>query len=300
MPVVRDQPRGSDGEGLQGAPALSELLEALELRPLEDDTLVGPVLARNLPKTFGGLILAQAVCAAAGTIDSVRRLHSFHAYFLKAGDPTSPLRFRVQAVREGSAFTTQEVSGEQAGRRVFAMMASFHVAEGGFEHELRMDDRPSPAESSPITGWEPHAGVQLPEWWTTDGPIDVRFESRPVGLVGGRASPPQLRLWLRPADRRCLDPAQTQALLAFASDLSLLDVALQPLGRSWFAADAIRGASLDHAMWLHRSLTWSDWVRYDISSSISAEGRALVRGEMRTVDGRLIATVVQEGLLRAP
>lgn len=296
--VMKPPPQESDRDSERVAPALSELLEVLELEQSSDGTYSGLALGRNLPKTFGGLILAQAVCAADHATEPGRRMHSFHAYFLTAGDPLIPLQFLAQTTRQGGSFSTLEVTARQGGRLVLSMMASFHVAETGFEHEAKCLERSSVTDSSPIGAWAPEAGVRLPVWWTTDGPVEVRFESRPVGLVGGPPSAPDLRIWLRPADQRSLSPLQSQALLAFASDLSLLDVALQPLGRSWFSSAPVRGASLDHAMWLHRSFDWTDWVCFDVSSSISTEGRALVQGEVRTADGHLVATVVQEGLLR--
>lgn len=279
-------------------PALTDLLSSFELGVGPDGALLAPAVARNLPKTFGGLVLAQAVCAAGLAADSRRRLHSLHAYFVRAGDPELPLLLRAQTLRRGASFTTYEVTAEQSGRRVFVMLASLHAAESGLEYDV-IPTRLDPASTgSPIDAWSPAPDVRLPEWWTTQGPVDVLFASRPVGLVGGPPGEAQLRLWLRPADRRPLSATQTQALVAYASDLSLLDVALQPFGRSWFAASPVAGASLDHALWFHRPFEWTDWISYDISSSVSTEGRALVRGEMRDPQGRLVATAVQEGLLR--
>jgi acyl-CoA thioesterase-2 len=227
--------------------------------------------------------------------------HSFHAYFLRPGDPSRPILYQVDRTKDGRAFTTRRVIAIQRGRAIFHLEASFHRPERGLEHQDEMPDAPDP-ETLPT--WherlapviERASDEKMRRWLSRDRPIDSRYVT-PVDLVNPGKLPPRLLVWLR-ADGRLPEPLLVhQCTAAYASDMSLLDAAVMPHGVSWFD-QTYQFASLDHAMWFHREFRADEWLLYVQESPAMASARGFASGRLFSRDGRLVVSVVQEGLIR--
>ena len=293
------EPAGGSPPGV-GHGALAVLLDALDLEPLEADLFRGKTPPTRLVRIFGGQVAAQALVAAQRTVPG-KHVHSLHAYFLRAGDPSGPVVYEVDRIRDGRSYATRRVVGIQAGKAIFNLQASFKHPEPGYERQL-----PFPGE----VGSDPGA---LPRWrapWADDeDPGDAPPPSLPFEL---RMAPPSggytRLMWFRTVGPLPEDPTLQQCVAAYASDLTLLSVALEA-----YAAERIAGgrpmadeespsflASLDHAMWFHRPFRVDDWMLYAQRSPSSGDGRGLCEGHMFSLDGRLAITVVQEGALRPP
>jgi acyl-CoA thioesterase-2 len=217
-----------------------------------------------------------------------RPVHSLHAYFIRPGDPSIPIVYTVDRVRDGRSFTTRRISAIQHGKTIFTLSASFHRPEPGVQHAAAMPSVPAPdAVSRPESGF------------MADGPIDLRFvgPSR-QDPAGQRVADTEHNLvWLRINGDLPDDPLLHVCLMTYASDLTLLDSVLRRHGLSW-ADGQTSGASLDHAMWFHRPFRADRWLLYDQESPIAAGARGLARGQVFTEDGDLVVSVVQEGLVR--
>lgn len=278
--------------------ALEKLLHTLTLEPLEDNLFRGPRASEGWQRVYGGLVLAQALVAAALTVDESRPIHSLHGYFLLAGDPEREIIYDVERIRDGGSFTTRRARAIQHGRAIFSMSASFHRPEDGFEHQSRMPDVPPPEDLPNVR--EVMETADVPEamraYWRRERPIDVRIvdASRYVSREPRDATQ---SIWLKAngplSDNRYIH----QAVLAYASDFTLLDTALVAHGKLLFDAD-IQLASLDHAMWFHRPFRADDWLLYCQDSPSASGARAFCRGSVFDRQGRLIASTVQEGLMR--
>lgn len=280
--------------------ALNALLATLDLEPLEDNLFRGPRGNEGWQRVFGGQVLGQALMAAARTVDSSRPVHSLHGYFLLAGDPARPIVYDVERIRDGGSFTTRRVKAIQHGRPIFSMSSSFHKSEPGFEHQSAMPGVPSP-ERLPnpkdiIAGLIDALPASMRSYWSRERPIDMRVVDVSRYLSRDRKTPLQ-HIWIRANGRLPDDPVVHQAVLAYASDFTLLDTALIAHGKLLFDAD-VQLASLDHALWYHRPFRADEWLLY-VQDSPSAYGaRGFCRGSIFTRDGTLIASVVQEGLMR--
>jgi acyl-CoA thioesterase II len=281
-------------------PALQGLLEALTLEPLEDNFFRGRRASEGWQRVYGGLVLSQALSAAALTVPGDRPIHSLHGYFLLAGDPQREIVYDVERIRDGGSFTTRRVRAIQHGRAIFSMSASFHKSEEAFEHQSPMPAVPSP-ESLPavadlLSAVEGNIPESMRAYWRRERPIDVRIidASR---YMSREPRPPRQSIWLRANGRLGDSPSIHQAVLAYASDFTLLDTALIAHGKLLFDND-IQLASLDHAMWFHRPFRADDWLLYVQDSPSSAGARAYCRGEVFDRQGRLVASIVQEGLVR--
>jgi acyl-CoA thioesterase-2 len=249
---------------------------------------------------YGGLVLGQSLAAAASTVDPTRQIHSLHGYFLLAGDPEREIIYDVERIRDGSSFTTRRVRAIQHGRAIFSMSASFHKAEEGYDHQSTMPDVPPP-ESLP-SAKELMSGVManLPEnmraYWRREHPIDVRIVDA-SRYASRKPQTPAQAIWLRANGRLPDSPHLHQAVLAYASDFTLLDTALIAHGKVLFDSD-IQLASLDHAMWFHRPFRADDWLLYVQDSPSASGARGYCRGAIYDRHGHLVASTVQEGLMR--
>ncbi len=279
---------------------VSDLLTLLDLEPLEVNIYRGRNRDIGTGRVFGGQVFAQALVAARRTVDEPREAHSVHGYFLRAGDLTTPIVFFVDRPRDGGSFTSRRVTAIQHGEAIFHLSASFHVHESGPEHQAIMPDVPSPESLSPeleqIRNRAAHLPEQLRAVLTQDRPIDFR----PVvpGLWNkGDATAPTRHMWFRVIAPLPDEPIVHQAILAYASDYGLLPTALMPHDMS-YRDPRMQIASLDHTLWMHRDFRADDWLLYAIESPSLAGSRGFVRGEIFTRDGRLVASVAQEGLLR--
>lgn len=283
--------------------ALKELLDLLDLEQIELDIFRGRSPEERIQRVFGGQVAAQALVAAGRTVPSDRDVHSLHAYFIRPGDPTIPIVFNVERVRDGRSFTTRRVVAIQHGKAIFTMSASFHVFEEGIEHQSAvMPDVPDP-ESLPLfrdrmlelVGDEP--GWQ--DWLSRPRPIDARYASP---LTWEAYKDPSLRsaennVWFRCGGELPDDRLLHVVLAAYASDYTLVDTVLLAHGLSWGASN-VMGASLDHAMWFHRPFRADEWLLYAQESPWSGGARGLARGQMFTASGNLVVSVVQEAMIR--
>jgi acyl-CoA thioesterase-2 len=276
--------------------AVEELLGLLELERIEDQLFRGRNERHSGPRVFGGQVMAQALRAAAHTVEG-RLPHSMHAYFLRPGDASRPILYEVEAIRDGRSFATRRIVAIQRGEAIFSMSVSFQVEESGFEHALAMPDWPSPdaleddvAVARRLQGTDPN--VML--WAVRERP----FESRSVHPFG--SAPPDLPVkpaWFRLRSPLGEDPVLHCCLLAYASDMGLMSTSLVPHMTRVPRAHVI-GASLDHAMWFHRTPRVDDWLLYDRDSPNAEAGRGFNRGAYFDPAGRLVASTAQESLIR--
>jgi len=281
------------------ADALESLLELLDLEELEVNIFRGRSPLEGSQRVFGGQVLGQALVAAGRTAPE-RQAHSLHAYFLRPGDPSTPILYQVDRTRDGRTFTTRRVTAIQHGRTIFHLEASFQVEEAGLEHQDSMPEAPDP-ETLPT--WSERMGPlaaghppELVRWALRERPIDSRFVTE-FNPIEPEKLPPRLLVWIRAAGRLPDPLLLHQCVAAYASDLSLLDAATLPHALSW-VDQSYQIASLDHAMWFHRPFRADEWLLYEQASPAAAGARAFATGRLFTRDGRLVVSVVQEGLLR--
>ncbi len=296
--VLAGQPGQDDAE----RDALAGLLRVLDLAPHPDgepDTFVGESQPQPWGRVFGGQVLAQSLAAAQRTVVPERPVHSMHGYFLRAGDSSEPIVFAVERLRDGRSFSARRVHALQFGRPILSMIASFQSPAEGLDHQMPMPDVPAP-ESLPTIG-EHYAGLDTVDarYWTRQRPMDLRHVEPPVYLRPDPERRTQQAVWMRAVGRLPDDPALHAAVLAYASDYSLLEPVLRGHGRAW-SEPGLKAASLDHAMWWHRHGRADEWLLY-VQDSPSAQGaRGLGIGRLYTRDGVLVASVAQEGMLRVP
>lgn len=284
------------------SPALAELLSILDLERLEDNLFRGTSPSLGWQRVYGGQVLGQALVAASRTLEQEqpRRLHSMHGYFLLGGDPERPIVYEVERTRDGGSFTTRRVKAIQHGRTIFVMGASYHREEPGYSHQASIPDVPPPEQLKGAN--ELFAGMidQLPanmrNYWRHERPIEMR----PVDLsryLAREPREPEQHIWIKASGPLPDDPAVHDAVLAYASDFTLLDTALVAHGKLLFDAD-LQLASLDHALWFHRPFRADDWLLYSQTSPSAAGARGFCQGRVFTREGVLVASVAQEGLVR--
>jgi acyl-CoA thioesterase-2 len=281
--------------------AIENLLHILDLEQLEVNLFRGRSPQVTWQRVFGGQVIGQALVAACRTVDVKERLpHSLHAYFLLAGDPKVPIIYDVERVRDGKSFTTRRVKAIQHGQPIFVMSVSFHRDEAGFAHQAKMPKVPSPDELPTEAEIRERVLPMMPEpvrrYYERERPIELR----PVEYgryLGQVIEDGRFHVWIRATGKLPDEPAIHQCVLAYASDMTLLDAALTPHGRSVFEK-TIMAASLDHALWLHRPFRADDWLLYAQDSPNMAGARGFSRGLIFARDGTLVASVAQEGLVR--
>ena len=279
--------------------AIDVLLSILDLEPLEHNLFRGSSPQVGWQRVFGGQVIGQALVAAARTVEG-RIAHSLHGYFLRPGDPAVPILYEVDRIRDGRSFTTRRVAAIQHGRPIFSMEVSFQLAEAGLDHQIAMPAVPPPeelpSESDISSLYLEGAPESVRRYWERERPIELR----PVDLrhyLGREALEPSQYVWVRATGRLPDDPEIHRCVLAYASDMTLLDTALFPHGRMVFDPD-LQAASLDHAMWFHRPFRADDWLLYAEDSPSASGGRGFNRGSLFSRDGQLVASVAQEGLIR--
>lgn len=274
---------------------VDDLVDLLDLESIEVNIFRGVSPDEKRQRIFGGQVAGQALVAAARTIGDDRAVHSLHAYFLRPGDPSVPVLYEVDRIRDGRSFTTRRVVGIQHGRAIFNLAASFHLDEPGLEHLEPMPDV-SPADGLPTRAERFAArGIEDP-FADNPHPLDIRYVTTSP-LDRNQPLPPVQQVWFRADGRLPDDQVLHTCLLTYASDMTLLDTTLLPHG-SGAADETIQMASLDHAMWFHGDFRADEWLLYDQHTPATTGARGLATGRVFTHDGRLIANVVQEGLIR--
>jgi acyl-CoA thioesterase-2 len=277
---------------------VAELVDLLDLETLEDNLFRGRNPPESWPfrtRVFGGQVLAQALVAAQRTVDIAA--HSLHAYFLLAGDPSVPILYEVERVRDGRSFATRRTVAIQHGRPIFIMSVSFHREEPGLDHQLDLEvEVPAPEDVPGLTALAADVLAALPapvrDYWLRPRPIELK----PIGL-GLRHAVPRRMVWFRAANALSDAPELHRAVLAYATDMTLLEATTVVHGTSVLGS-RIQAASLDHALWLHRPFRADDWLLYVQDSPSASGARGLARGLIYDRQRRLIASVAQEGLIR--
>jgi acyl-CoA thioesterase-2 len=280
--------------------AVDDLLSILDLEPLEHNLFRGMSPQVGWQRVFGGQVIGQALVAASRTVPEDRFVHSLHAYFLRPGDPAVPIIYEVDRIRDGGSFTTRRVVAIQHGKPIYSMSASFQLMEAGLEHQSTMPDVPMPedlpSEAELKEKFLAHAPESVRRYWQRDRPIELR----PVDLdhyFSRKKLTPAQNVWVRASAALPDDPRIHSCVLAYASDMTLLDTSLFAHGTSVFDPE-LQVASIDHAMWFHRPFRADDWLLYAEDSPSSSGGRGFTRGGLYSRDGQLVASVAQEGLIR--
>ncbi|HSM41997.1 MAG TPA: acyl-CoA thioesterase II [Afifellaceae bacterium] len=281
--------------------AVENLLDILDLEPLEHNLFRGRSPQVGWQRVFGGQVIGQALVAASRTVEEGRFVHSLHGYFMRPGDPSVPIIYEVDRIREGKSFTTRRVVAIQHGHAIFSMSGSFQLPEEGLEHQAEMPDVPDPDDLMSEDQLKQMvmasaAPDSVKAYWQRERPIEMR----PVSLkhyVSREPLDPVQHVWFRATGPVPDQRAIQKCVLAYASDMTLLDTSLFAHGRSIFDRD-LQVASLDHAMWFHRPVQVDQWLLYAQDSPNASGSRGFNRGSIFSRDGRLVASTAQEGLIR--
>ena len=279
--------------------ALDDLLDLLELEVLEVNLFRGLSPDEDRQRVFGGQVAAQALVAAGRTVDPDRPVHSLHAYFLRPGDPTIPIVYDVDRIRDGHSFTTRRVVAIQHGRAIFNLQASFQIVEAGPDHSEAMPAVPGPDElptfRERIESSLERLGPEATEWLVRERPIESRPVEPPHWLAPS-PRPAAQDVWIRANGALPDDGLIHACVVAYASDLTLLDTATLPHAIGYDGR--FQMASLDHAMWFHRPFRADAWLLYHQLSPSASGARGLALGHVFREDGVVAVTVMQEGLIR--
>ena len=279
---------------------LGELLTLLKLETIEENIFRGQSQDLGFGNVFGGQVLGQALSAASQTVPAERRAHSLHAYFMRSGDASRPIVYTVDCIRDGRSFTTRRVVAVQKGRAIFSMSASFQIEEPGFDHQDEAPAVPGPEGLERELDAARRLADRIPpglrEKLLCRKPIEIRHVN-PVDPFAPEKKAPVKYVWFRAIDRMPDDVAAHQYLLAYASDFNLVATSLYPHGYTFWQPE-MQVASLDHAMWFHREFRMDDWLLYAMESPNACKARGLNIGRIFTRDGKLVASVAQEGLIR--
>lgn len=280
-----------------GVDALKELIDQLELEPLERNLFRGQSRDFGAGRVFGGQVLGQALYAALRTVEG-RVAHSLHAYFLREGDFRAPIVYEVDRARDGGSFSNRRVVAVQHGRPIFNMTASFQAVQEGPEHQDPMPDAPPPEECKDLRELTSGEADWMPPRYFKLLRLTQALDFRPVDpdhALGAGAREPRQMVWMRTSARLPDDVAAHQAFLAFASDMGLIGMvtfphALPPTG--------FQLASLDHAMWFHCPVRVDEWMLFDLHSPRAGGARGFARASVYARNGARVATMAQEGLFR--
>jgi len=281
---------------------LQDLVSLLDLEALELNLFRGQSRDLGGKSVFGGQVIGQALVAASRTVETSVP-HSLHAYFLRPGDMALPIVYEVERLRDGNSFTARRIEAVQNGKPILAMIASFQKQEDGLEHQVKMPEVPPPEKLQTL---REHYDI-----WTDEFPDlperiyhslmrELAIEFKPVhpwNPLKPAVDTPHQAYWFRAAGKLPDNPMLHRCVLAYASDFNLLSTALRPHGQSWFSSQ-MAVASVDHALWFHRDARVDDWLLYCMDSPTAQGARGLSRGQIFDRQGRLVASVAQENLMR--
>lgn len=282
--------------------SVKDLLNVLQLERKDDFNFSGISKTVGSPNVFGGQVLAQSLNAAYRTINNGRVLHSMHSYFLEAGDLNLPIDYEVGIMRDGGSFSVRRVTARQNGSIIFILSASFHKDEAGHEHQITTKNNIKQPED--LMSWSDilkSYGDFLPQKTKSFLEIPRPVEFKPTVInnpLEQKDLPPFSDVWFKlKGDASSLDLALNQQLLTYISDYNILSVAIQPHASKAHWGN-LQTASLDHSMWYYRNFDFSDWLLYSLESPNTSNARGFAKGNIFTRDGRLVASVAQEGLMR--
>ncbi|MFT5012710.1 MAG: acyl-CoA thioesterase-2 [Patiriisocius sp.] len=270
-----------------------ELLKILDLETIDANLYRGQNDSMHLQRLFGGQVLAQAVSAANNTVEPDRTCHSAHGYFLRPGSPEVPVLYRIDRIRDGRSFTTRRVVAIQKGEAIFSMDASFQVVEAGLEHQMSMQDVPQPEDLEDDVVVAKRNGVTHP-WMLRERPFEIRSAAQLAEPQKNRFENP---VWIRFRNTVPEPQRYHQQLLSYASDMGFVSTSFLPHQEQHSRAD-IQMASLDHALWFHRNISVADWLLFTKETNNSEGARGFNRGAFYNREGVLVASVMQEGLMR--
>jgi acyl-CoA thioesterase-2 len=279
--------------------SVDELMALLDLEVIEDNLFRGRQPDTLLQRVFGGQVAAQALAAANHTVPDRYQVHSLHSYFLRPGDTAVPIVYDVEGVREGRSFATRRVLARQHGRPIYAMTSNFQIPEPGLDHQDPMPDVPAPEDCPSLAEASPSSGRDSEEWEREWAALQVRHAGH-SGAGGGIEDPTvagRARLWIRVNGTLPEDPLSHLAAFTYSSDMTLLGATLVPHGLH-IGSPGIQAASLDHSIWFHRPFRADEWWLYDQVTPSASGGRGLAMARVFSRDGRLVASVAQEGLIR--
>ncbi|MDB3880644.1 acyl-CoA thioesterase II [Gammaproteobacteria bacterium] len=281
--------------------ALNKLIKLLDLETLEENLFRGQSENIGGPRVFGGQVIGQALTAAVRTVPEKRFVHSLHAYFLRPGDMEYPIIYDVERTRDGGSFTTRRVVAIQKGEPIFDMALSFHKIEKGPSHQIDMLDIPGPNECTSELEVRKKMIDKVPakyrDFFLRERPIEIRNLPGEGMFEEPTKKEPYKHVWMKAVGKLPDDVVHHQAILAYASDMGLLSTSMNPHKLS-FAKGNVMSASLDHAMWFHRPFRADEWMLYSTDSPSASNARGFNRGSVYTEDGTLVASAVQEGLMR--
>lgn len=282
--------------------SVNDLLDILILGQLSENEFEGISETVGSPNVFGGQVLAQAINAAYRTITNNRVLHSMHSYFLEAGNLSLPIRYQVSIMRDGGSFSVRRVTASQNGTVIFILSASFHKDEKGYEHQIQME--PNVAQPEDLMSWSDlleQFGEMLPKKTKTFLEIPRPVEFKPTQIPNPfekKNLPPYADIWFKlKGDTSSLDLPTKQKILTYISDYNILSVAIQPHASKAHWGN-LQTASLDHSMWYFRDFDLDDWLLFSLESPSTSNARGFAKGHIFTRDGKLVASVAQEGLMR--
>ena len=276
---------------------LDQLIQVLRPTPVGDDRFEAQNMHPEAFRVYGGQVLAQAISAAVQTVDSRRVLHSQHAYFLRPGDPRKPIELEVERARDGASFSARRVVAKQSGKPILGSSMSFQMPSSGDDYQPEMPDAPPP-ESLPSERQLSLDAGNLDESFmiTTGEDLDIRVVE-PIDWENPVPRTGKLQAWMKTSDKVPDDPGLHRSLLAYLSDTFLIDVCLIVHGRH-FNEGGFQVASLDHALWFHEDFRADEWLLHQVEAERLSGGRGLARGSFYTRDGKLVATTMQQGLMR--
>lgn len=279
---------------------VERLTRLLTVTPQSEDHFVGKRMPGGVGRVFGGEVIAQALMAATAAVDPDRLAHSLHAYFLRGGSEESDITYRVERDFDGGSFSARRVIAEQDGRPILNLAASFHKREAGVSHQDAMPEVPPPEDLASEVELRRAVIDKIPEQMRRQMTRPRAIEFRPVEArhwMNSEARPPRTHSWFRTVAPLADDPVLHRAVLAYVSDMTLLGTCALPHGLSWLKGE-LQSASLDHAIWLHDDFRCDEWMLYVTDSPWAGRARDFNRGRIYTRDGRLVANVAQEGLIR--
>ena len=283
---------------------LASLLTALDLTDTgartSEDIFTGPSQWMPLGRVYGGQVLAQSLIAAMRTVPDERVVHSMHGYFLRPGDANLPITFSVDRIHDGRSFSTRRTQAYQDGLPILSMIASFQDEDEGLDHQVEMPEGLPDPESLPNSAATlAHIDHPVAQYWASDRPFDMRHVPSPVYLSVEGEHVAHQAVWIKSVGPLPDDPDLHRAALAYASDYTIMESAMRRHGVAW-STPGLKAASLDHAMWWHRFGRVDEWLLYAQESPSATGGRGLSLGRIYSRDGRLLASVAQEGMIRVP
>jgi acyl-CoA thioesterase-2 len=287
-----------DEQGATGQEAVDGLVRLLDLEQIEHNIFRGVSTRSRWQRVFGGQVAGQALVAAGRTVPDDRTVHSLHSYFVRAGDPTIPIVYEVDRVRDGRSFSTRRVIAVQRGETIFSLSASFQLEQDGIDHQMPMPDVPPPESLPPLVNRYGNSPEAAAFYKAMPKPIDLRYVDDPPWLQHAHGPRDGLsRVWMRADGVLPDDPLLHVCVLTYASDMTLLDSVLVRHGLAP-GLDDVSMASLDHAMWFERPFRADEWLLYSTRSPSASGGRGLATGRFYAPDGRQVCSVVQEGMIR--